>query len=71
MRNGNGKPPQLGGAAAVRPKQSPNAVKVNRLIYLIFFNFSGFRTKIMKKEKLCRGVEVVVDLWRETLLIKM
>uniref|UniRef100_A0A914NAS8 PDZ domain-containing protein n=1 Tax=Meloidogyne incognita TaxID=6306 RepID=A0A914NAS8_MELIC len=27
MRNGNGKPPQLGGAAAVRPKQSPNAVK--------------------------------------------
>ncbi|CAK5084311.1 unnamed protein product [Meloidogyne enterolobii] len=27
MRNGNGKPPQLGGAAATRPKQSPNAVK--------------------------------------------
>uniref|UniRef100_A0A915MQ09 PDZ domain-containing protein n=1 Tax=Meloidogyne javanica TaxID=6303 RepID=A0A915MQ09_MELJA len=28
MRNGNGKPPQLGGAVAVRPKQSPNAVKL-------------------------------------------
>ncbi|CAK5030779.1 unnamed protein product [Meloidogyne enterolobii] len=39
MRNGNGKPPQLGGAAATRPKQSPNAVKVNRLVlaFLIFW----------------------------------